>query len=149
MLLGVGSLAAKDTSVRGTVSAPLHSSTRCEKVNRKNKKSDWICTGGADSRWQAPKLGAPATLCAGKGRIRPLWEGSPGLLMCWDQGHNREAASRAESGDNGHQMGSGVSSRIPPSEAAVQWCADRRHLLHGPFPPEDQGGAGHSLSCAR
>lgn len=47
MLLGVGSLAAEDTSVRGTVSAPLHSSTWCEKVNRKKQEErldlHWWC----------------------------------------------------------------------------------------------------------
>lgn len=51
-----------------------------QESEQKNEKSDWISLGGANSRWQAPKPGAPTTLCAGKGRIKPLWEGSPGLL---------------------------------------------------------------------
>lgn len=126
--MGVGSLAAEDKGVRGTVSAHLHSSTWCEKVNRKTGR----VTGSAlvvqhrggrpqsRERLDRAPLGrvSRASECAG---VRGSTGKQPGEL---DQG---TTDTRWEGGVSSR----GVSEAKHRRRGCCAAVSHRRHLSHG------------------
>lgn len=126
--MGVGSLAAEDKGVRGTVSAHLHSSTWCEKVNRKTGR----VTGSAlvvqhrggrpqsRERLDRAPLGrvSRASECAGVGGSTGK---QPGEL---DQG---TTDTRWEGGVSSR----GVSEAKHRRRGCCAAVSHRRHLSHG------------------